>query len=103
MSGSRLTFPDGSEGKESACSAEDTGDTGSIPGSGRYTMSRSGESAEALLGGGAGERQLFCRVVTVLRRKIKQAKRTGKKILSCGRGSNRHRGGTAEASGAGAE
>jgi len=36
MSGSRLTFPDGSEGKESACSAEDTGDTGSIPGSGRY-------------------------------------------------------------------
>jgi len=68
-----------------------------------YTMSRSGESAEALLGGGAGERQLFCRVVTVLRRKIKQAKRTGKKILSCGRGSNRHRGGTAEASGAGAE
>ena len=35
MSGSRLTFPDGSAGKESACSAGDTGDTGSIPASGR--------------------------------------------------------------------
>ena len=68
---------------------------------GTNTMSRSGESAEALLGGGAGERQLFCRVVTVLRRKIKQAKRTGRKIR--GRRSNRDRGGTAEASGAGAE
>ena len=28
-------FPDGSVGKESACSAGDTGDVGSIPGSGR--------------------------------------------------------------------
>ena len=64
-------------------------------------MSRSGESAEALLGGGRGDRQLLCQVVTVLRRKIKQAKRTGRKIR--GRRSNRDRGGTAEASGAGAE
>ena len=28
-------FPDGSVGKESTCNAEDTGDLGSIPGSGR--------------------------------------------------------------------
>ena len=28
-------FPDGSAGKESACNAGDTGDVGSIPGSGR--------------------------------------------------------------------
>ena len=28
-------FPDGSAGKESACNAGDTGDAGSIPGSGR--------------------------------------------------------------------
>ena len=28
-------FPDGSVGKESSCSAGDTGDVGSIPGSGR--------------------------------------------------------------------
>ena len=28
-------FPDGSAGKESVCNAEDTGDTGSIPGLGR--------------------------------------------------------------------
>ena len=28
-------FPDGSVGKESACNAGDTGDRGSIPGSGR--------------------------------------------------------------------
>ena len=30
-----LGFPGGSVGKESACSAGDTGDMGSIPGSGR--------------------------------------------------------------------
>ena len=30
-----LGFPDGSVGKESACNAGDTGDEGSIPGSGR--------------------------------------------------------------------
>ena len=30
-----MGFPDGSAGKESACSAGDTGDVGSIPGSGR--------------------------------------------------------------------
>ena len=30
-----LGFPAGSAGKESACNAGDTGDTGSIPGSGR--------------------------------------------------------------------
>ena len=29
------SFPGGSDGKESACNAEDTGDQGSIPGSGR--------------------------------------------------------------------
>ena len=31
----RLGFPDGSSGKESACSAGAAGDAGSIPGSGR--------------------------------------------------------------------
>ena len=31
-----IGFPDDSAGKESACSAGDTGDMGSIPGSGRY-------------------------------------------------------------------
>ena len=30
-----IYFPNGSASKESACNAEDTGDTGSIPGSGR--------------------------------------------------------------------
>ena len=30
-----MGFPDGSAGKESACNAGDTGDVGSIPGSGR--------------------------------------------------------------------
>ena len=30
-----LGFPDGSVGKESACNSGDTGDEGSIPGSGR--------------------------------------------------------------------
>ena len=30
-----LAFPGGSDGKESACNAEGTGDSGSIPGSGR--------------------------------------------------------------------
>ena len=30
-----MGFPDSSEGKESACNAGDTGDEGSIPGSGR--------------------------------------------------------------------
>ena len=35
MSGSRLAFPDGSAGEESACCAGDKGDTGSIPESGR--------------------------------------------------------------------
>ena len=29
-------FPDGSEGKQSTCNAGDTGDMGSISGSGRY-------------------------------------------------------------------
>ena len=29
-------FPDGSAGTEAACSTEDAGDTGSIPGSGKY-------------------------------------------------------------------
>ena len=31
-----MGFPDGSAGKEPACSAGDTGDVGSIPGSGRF-------------------------------------------------------------------
>lgn len=68
---------------------------------GYHTTSGSGESAKASLGGGGGDRQLLCQEVTLLRREIKQAKRTGKEIR--GRGGNRHRGGTAEARGAGAE
>ena len=31
-----MGFPNGSEGKESSCNAGDTGDSGSIPGSGRF-------------------------------------------------------------------
>ena len=31
-----MGFPDGSVGKESVCSAGDTGDVGSIPGSGKF-------------------------------------------------------------------
>ena len=31
-----MGFPDSSEGKESACNAGDTGDEGSIPGSGTF-------------------------------------------------------------------
>ena len=40
-------FPGGSDGKESACNAEDMGDMGSIPGSGRFP------------GGGNGNRLLY--------------------------------------------
>ena len=31
-----MGFPSGSAGKESSCNAGDTGDSGSIPGSGRF-------------------------------------------------------------------
>ena len=31
-----MGFPNGSAGKESSCNAGDTGDSGSIPGSGRF-------------------------------------------------------------------
>ena len=37
-----MGFPDGSMGKESTCNAGDTGDAGSIPGSGRFPGGRKG-------------------------------------------------------------
>ena len=37
-----MGFPDGSVGKESTCNAGDTGDAGSIPGSGRFPGGRKG-------------------------------------------------------------
>ena len=40
--GEGLRFPDGSAGKEFICNAEDTGDSSSIPGLGRYPGGRNG-------------------------------------------------------------
>ena len=39
-------FPDGSVGKESACNAGDTGDLGSVPGSGRSPGGGNGNSLQ---------------------------------------------------------
>ena len=42
-------FPDGSEGKESACNAEDTGDTGSVPGLGKSLEKEAAKPSPVLL------------------------------------------------------
>ena len=39
-----LGFPDGSVSKESACNAEDAGDVGLIPGSGRFPGEENGNT-----------------------------------------------------------
>ena len=43
-----MGFPAGSVGKESACSAEDTGDAGSTPGSGRSLGEGNGNLFQSL-------------------------------------------------------
>jgi len=46
-----LGFPDGSMGKESACSAGDTGDMGLIPGSERFPWRRRWQPTPVFLPG----------------------------------------------------
>ena len=48
---SLIGFPDGSEGEESACNAGDTGDAGSIPGSGKISWSKEWQPTPVFLPG----------------------------------------------------
>ena len=48
---SLIGFPSGSEGEESACNAGDTGDSGSIPGSGKISWSKEWQPTSVFLPG----------------------------------------------------
>ena len=48
---SLIGFPRGSEGEESACNAGDTGDSGSIPGSGKISWSKEWQPTSVFLPG----------------------------------------------------
>ena len=58
-----MGFPDGSAGKEPACSAGDTGDVGSIPGSGRFPGKGNGNPLQYSCLENPTDREAWCAIV----------------------------------------